>query len=304
MSFAVFWPKGAGSWFDKRTVLSMAAMSFPVFISLSLDQVTILIGTFLGSSFPEGAISHLNYAQRLMLMFSSVFALIIAYVLFPYLTESIVANRVAEARRFMALAIIAVLLLSAPLLVISIVMSEALISFVFQRGAFDQSDAMVTGRILTLFAPVIVLAGLREVLNRLFLALQQTGALLIFSALAMLTNVFASVHFSREIGLEGIALGAACGAFVYVAAQVILIIVRHRNLLHSDLPMWLGLITVASLTVALVALWLGEQLFFDIARLDFVVDAFIVIAVFGLTIAVPMLAFKRLRMIFKTEQTT
>ncbi len=301
---ATFWPKGAGSWFDKRTILSLAALSFPVFISLSLDQVSILIGTYLGSSFPEGAISHLNYAQRLMLMLSSVFAMVITYVLFPYLTESIVANRVDEARRFMALAIIAVLLLSAPLLVISIVMSEALISFVFQRGAFDQSDAIVTGRILAFFAPVIVLAGLREVLNRLFLAWRQTRSLLIFSFLAMLTNVFASFHFSRAIGLEGIALGAACGAFVYVAAQVIIIVVRHRNLLHPDLPIWFGLIAVASLIAAVVALWLGEQVFFVIARLDFAVDAFIVIAVFGLTIAVPMLAFEQLRMIFKTEQTT
>lgn len=301
---AAYWPKAAGKMFDKKTVLTMAALSFPVFLSLSLDQASILIGTYLGSSFPEGAISHLNYAQRLMLLLSSVFALVIAYVLFPYLTESIVANRVAQARRYVGLAVIAVLLLSAPLLVISIVMSEALISFVFQRGAFGESDAMAAGRVLAFFAPVIVLAGLREVLNRLFLAWQQTGALLVFGVLAMLANVVASVYFSRVIGLEGIALGAACGAFVYVAAQIIMILVRHRNLLHPDLPIWIGLVTVASVISAVVARWLDGQVFFDIARLDFALDATIVIAVFGAVVAVPTFASARLRAIFRTEQTT
>jgi len=301
---AAFWPKTRGPWFDGRKAIAMASLSFPVFLSLSMDQTSLLVGTYLGSAFPEGAISHLNYAQRLMMLLSSVFALVIAYVLFPYLTESIVANKPAQARRYMALAIVTVLLLSAPLLVLSVVMGEAFISFIFQRGAFSQEDALAAGRVLTFFAPVIVLAGVREVLNRLFLAWQQTGALLVFGVIAMLSNVIASFYFSQTMGLEGIALGASCGAFVYVLAQVIMVVARHGTLLHRDLPLWLGLISLAVIVSALFGQWIGSRDFIGIARLDFVADAILVIMVFAAVVALPTFAFSRLRAIFETERMT
>jgi putative peptidoglycan lipid II flippase len=301
---AKFWPKVRGQWFDKGTALSMAALSFPVFLSLTLDQSSILIGTYLGSFFPEGAISHLNYAQRLMLLLSSVFSLVIAYVLFPYLTESIVAKQIIQARRFMALALIAVLLLSAPLLVLSIVMNEALISFVFQRGAFHAEDAVATGRVMALFAPIIVLAGVREVLNRLFLAWQQTKVLLLFGILSLAVNLIASVYFSRSIGLEGIALGATCGALTYVVAQLLVILAWHKNLLHRDLLPWLTLIAVATAISAIASQWLDAQNLIENARLEFVFNALAVVLVFGTAIFMPVFSFSRLRDIFKTEQLT
>ncbi|MBO9432189.1 lipid II flippase MurJ [Sulfitobacter sp. R18_1] len=301
---AAFWPKATGPCFDLWKAIGMASLSFPVFLSLSMDQASLLVGTYLGAAFPEGAISHLNYAQRLMMLLSSVFALVIAYVLFPYLTESIVAKRTAQARRYMALAIVAVLLLSAPLLVLSVVMGEAFISFVFQRGAFSSDDALAAGRVLTFFAPVIVLAGVREVLNRLFLACQQTGVLLVFGIIAMLTNVVASVHFSRTMSLEGIALGATCGALVYVLAQAVMVVAYHRSLLHRDLPLWFALIALAAIVSAMFGQWVGTREFIGIARLDFLVNAVMVIVVFAVVVALPTLLCSRLRTIFRTERMT
>ncbi len=298
---AEFWPKASGMWFDRRTAWSMAALSFPVFLSLSLDQASILIGTYLGSSFPVGAVSHLNYASRLVVLLSSVFSLVIAYVLFPYLTESIIAKRVVQARRYIALALIAVLLFSAPMMVVGLSMSEALISFVFQRGAFRPEDAAASGLVLAYLAPVIILAGIREVLNRLFLAWQQTGVLLLFGVLAMVVNMVASVYFSDRMGLEGIALGSTCGALVYVVAQVSMILLRHGALFHRDLPLWLGLITVASLTAALAGGWVQGRVIFANARLDFLLDVITVFATFGVIIAMAILASARIRGIYKTE---
>jgi putative peptidoglycan lipid II flippase len=297
-----FWPRMRGRLFDKGVALSMAALSFPVLLSLTLDQSSILIGTYLGSFFPEGAISHLNYAQRLMVLLSSVFSLVIAYVLFPYLTESILANHITQARRFVALALIAVLLLSAPLMVLSIVMSDALISSVFQRGGFSAEDVIATGRVMALFAPIIVLAGVREVLNRLFLAWQQTKVLLLFCALSLAVNLMASFYFSRTIGLEGIALGATCGALAYVAAQILIILARHKNLLHRDLLPWITLITVATAISAITCQWLVGHVLIDSVRLDFLFKALAVVLVFAAAIFVPAFSFPRLREIYKKEQ--
>jgi putative peptidoglycan lipid II flippase len=304
MRTASLLPREAGRWFDSRNALSIAALSLPVFLSLSLDQANVLVGTYLASSFPEGAISHLNYAQRLMLLFSSVFSLVIANVLFPYLTDSIIADRAAQARQYIALAVIAVLLLSAPLLVLSTVTSEMLVSFVFQRGQFKAEDAATTGYVMQFFAPVIVLAGLREVLNRLFLAWQKTKVLLWFSVLAIATNVIASVYFSRVMGLEGVALGATCGASVYVLAQLLTLLTWHRDLLHRDLPLWIALIATGTLVSGMAVRWLSSLDLTANARLDFLFIATIMVVVFAVVVLLPVIAFPRLREISNTKGLT
>lgn len=296
-----YWPKARGALFDRHVALSLLAVSFPVFLSLSLDQASVLIGTALASSFPEGGVSHLNYASRLTILLSSVFSLVIAYVLFPYLTESIVAHRTVEARKYVLQSLVAVLLLSAPLLVLAVTMGDALIAFVFQRGAFGHEDAVAAGRAMMFFAPVIVLAGVREVLNRLFLAQHFTRALLIFGALAVVVNVVASVYFSRRIGLEGIALGNSLGAFVYVSAQAAMILAKQRDLVHRDLPVWLALIFGAMLISALAGLWLDPRLTIAIPRLDFLANVVIVTSVFGALVGVPVFVSPRLRRVLMKE---
>lgn len=292
------WPVADGRWFDWKSAASMAALSFPVFLSLSLDQVGILIGTYLSSSFPEGAISHLNYAQRLMILQSSVFALIVAYVLFPYLTESVIADRTDAIQRSLGLAIISVLLFSAPLLVLSLCMGDALTAFIFERGAFGPEDAIAAGKVLACFAPVIILAGVREVLNRLFLAWQKTSLLLLFGALAMLVNVIASVYFSGQIGLQGIALGTTCGSLIYVGAQISIILTRGERIFHPDLPAWLVVIAFASVVSALTGLWIDGMV--DIAnyRLRFIVSAGSVLLTFCAAVMLSILLFARLREIY------
>lgn len=301
---AAYWPKARAPWFDRGKAIAMASLSVPVFLSLSMDQASLLVGTYLGSAFPEGAISHLNYAQRLTMLLSSVFALVISFMLFPYLTESIVGRDFEKTRRYLALALIMALLLSAPLLVISLVMSEELISFLFQRGAFGREDVVATGKVLVLFAPIIVLTAVREVLNRLFLAWQQTWALLAFGALAMITNVIASFNFSRMVGLEGIALGATCGALIYVLSQMVMVVAFHRNLLHRDLLIWLPVIGLATIASMLSSKWIDSHMFNESLRLGFVFDALLVVGVFLMSIAIPVFAFPRMRQIFKMEKLT
>lgn len=296
-----YWPKARSALFDRRVAWSLLVVSFPVFLSLSLDQASVLIGTALVSSFPEGAVSHMNYASRLTILLSSVFSLVIAYVLFPYLADSIVARRRSEARKYVLQSLIAVMVLSAPLMILGLTMGNALIAFVFQRGAFGYEDALATGKAMAFFAPVIVLSGVREVLNRLFLAQQNTRALLLFGALAVVVNIVASVYFSRLIGFEGIALGNSLGALVYVAAQATMILARQRELAHRDLPIWLALISGAMLIAALVGLWLNPQPNIAIPRLDFLVNAIIVTSVFWVLVGVPVLMSPRLRQAFRKD---
>nr|WP_255599358.1 lipid II flippase MurJ [Hasllibacter sp. MH4015] len=270
------WPRAPSASFDPRIAMSIAALSLPVFLSTSFDQASILIGTALASAFSDGAVSHLNYAMRLAILLSSVFSLIVAYVLFPYLTESVVARRDVQARRYVLQALVVALGLSAPLFVLCLLRGEDFVSFVFRRGAFDAADAAAAGGVITYLSPIVLLFGIREVLNRLFLAQQRTRALLLFGLIGMAVNVGASVLLSRSMGIEGIALGASLGVGAYVSAQTIALLMGGRNYLDRFVLIWSGIIATAIAVAGGLLELLDPVLTPRSARLDFLLDAGIV----------------------------
>jgi len=272
--------KGNFEWGSARLLL---ALSIPVFLSLSLDQVSLLVGTALAATYPEGAVSNLNYAMRLTVLLSSAFSLIVAYVLFPYLTESLNSGRTREARRYILQSLVAVAALSAPLLAVVLSMGESLIAFVFQRGAFSPEDTATAGRAMILLSPVIVLAGFREVLNRLFLAQYKTKALLIFGVFGLVVNVASSIYFSGRLGVEGIALGSSLGALAYVGANAVSTAVTQRHLIHRDLFVWLVTILIATACATVFGVWVSSNGVSTFTRLGFLFD---VAAVIGLYIVI------------------
>ncbi len=293
-----FWPRGESRWFDRGVASSLLALSFPVFLSISLDQIGLLIGTYIAASHPEGAISHLNYAAKLITLLSTVFAMVISYIIFPYITDSILGSKGEQTKKIIAQAMISVLLISMPFFVISFFMGNELISLVFERGAFRSEDASTSGTILTYLSPIIVLAGIREVLNRVFLSKQQSYALLMFGTVAVLVSTIASFYFSSRIGLKGIALGMTSGAAAYVCAQISIIAIRNRELLHPDLIIWVVFITIASVISVIPIILIDDSLVTG-SGMKFLAKSTASTLTFYILIVIITMASTRLSLLFK-----
>ena len=215
------YPRFAHVTFSPTLLKQLVILSVPVFFGLSLDQINNVIDIFIGSSFGAGAVSHLTYASRIMMLFSGIFGIIISYFIFPYLTDSVQKSDHSTTQRYISRGVIAVISLTLPLGLTSIFLAPQIISAAFQRGEFTPADAEASALALQYFSLGIVFIGLREVLNRIFLARQATVHLLVFGMIGAAVNLIASLYFSRFLGVGGIALGTAMGSIAYVFSQVV-----------------------------------------------------------------------------------
>lgn len=232
--------------FSRSVFWKLALLSLPVFLSQSLEQLNYLIDIYLGSGFGTGAVSHLTYASRLMMLFSAAFGVIISYFIFPYLSESIQSQDYVTAQRHISRGVLMVIMLTLPLSIICLTRAPELISLAFERGAFSEADVLASSTVLLFFAPAILLTGLREVLNRVFLSTQQTRHILVFSLLGALTNIVASIYLSRTMGLSGVALGTTIGAAAYILAQVVaMIFTRFKLLPQHHWPKFIAMLLAA-----------------------------------------------------------
>ncbi|MFD8572925.1 murein biosynthesis integral membrane protein MurJ [Streptomyces sp. NPDC057694] len=114
-------------------------------------QSQVFIERFLASSLPSGAISHLNYAQKVAQL-PMVLSLMLCTVTFPVVAKALARGDIERARdrveRDIALA--ACIVLSGAAVVFAC--APQIIQLLFQRGAFTGADTAATASIMRIYS--------------------------------------------------------------------------------------------------------------------------------------------------------
>lgn len=183
-------------------------------------QSQVLIERFLASQLPAGAISHLNYAQKVAQM-PMILSVMVCTVTFPVVARALAEGDVERARsrveRDLALAACIVLLGTAAVVACAPQMIEVL----FQRGAFTAQDTAATAGLMRVYALGLLGQTLTGVLVRSYFSAGRgswypVGAMA--SGIAVTSGIGAlSVH---AWGVYGIAAANATG--ITVTALVLL----------------------------------------------------------------------------------
>ncbi|MBT3151156.1 murein biosynthesis protein MurJ [Streptomyces sp. CHD11] len=114
-------------------------------------QSQVLVERFLASSLPAGAISHLNYAQKVA-QIPMTLSLMVCTVTFPVVARALADGDTARARarveRDLVLASCVVLLGMCAV----VACAPQMISLLFQRGAFTAADTAATADVMRVYA--------------------------------------------------------------------------------------------------------------------------------------------------------
>ncbi|MFE1788861.1 murein biosynthesis integral membrane protein MurJ [Streptomyces sp. NPDC059525] len=204
---------------DRPTLIAFGVIA-PVISFAVFRQSQVLVERFLAASLPPGAISHLNYAQKVAQM-PMVLSLMICTVTFPVVAQAMAGGEREKARRRveqdLALASLAVLLGMA--LVIGY--APQIIEVLFERGAFTHQDTLTTASVMRVYGLGLLGHCLVGALSRPFFS---TARPTWFPALAMgaglLVNIAAGALFVGWWGTYGIAAANAAG--ITAAAALLL----------------------------------------------------------------------------------
>ncbi|MEV7881414.1 lipid II flippase MurJ [Streptomyces microflavus] len=191
-------------------LLGMAVLA-PVVLFVVSRQSQVLVERFLASTLPAGAISHLNYAQKVAQM-PMVLSLMICTVTFPVVARAMADGNHMKARqrveRDLALAGMVVLLGTAVVLGYA----PQIIEVLFQRGAFDAADTAATAQVMRVYAAGLLGHCLVGALSRPFFS---SGRPTWFPAFAMGTGLLvttgAGYALTYRFGVDGIATANAIG---------------------------------------------------------------------------------------------
>ncbi|CAL9487625.1 lipid II flippase MurJ [Streptomyces sp. enrichment culture] len=187
------------------------ALVAPVIVFAVGRQSQVLVERFLAAPLPAGAISHLNYAQKVAQL-PMVLSLMLCTVSFPVIARAIAAGDRDAARRRaerdLLLAGVIVLVGAATV----IAAAPQIIGLLFQRGAFDAADTAATASVMRVYALGLLGHALVSALGRCYFSASRP---LWFPAAAMGVGVAANAVlgalWADRWGSAGIALANAAG---------------------------------------------------------------------------------------------
>lgn len=200
----------------------------PVIAFALSRQSQILVERFLASPLPAGAISHLNYAQKIAQM-PMILSLMLCTVSFPVVARAMAAGDTEGARRRVErdLLLAAVVVLVGASIVIAA--APQIVEVLFQRGAFDRADTDATAAVMRVYALGLLGQTLVGTLVRCYFSAARP---LWYPAAAMATGLavtaLAGIPGARLWGAVGIAAANALG--ITLTAVMLLLGARRQSI--------------------------------------------------------------------------
>ena len=239
-----------------------ATVLAPVVIFVVSRQAQVLVERFLASSLPAGAISHLNYAQKVAQM-PMVLSLMICTVTFPVVAQAMANGDREKARdrveRDLALAGLVVLAGTAMVLGYA----PQIVEVLFQRGAFDALDTRATADAMRVYALGLLGHSLVGALSRPYFSAGRPTWFPVFAmGTGLLVTTGAGFAMTHRFGVNGIAAANAIG--ISTAAMLLLMGLGTRVVTIRVREVTLSLVRLAAAAaVAGAAGWLAAPLVSD-----------------------------------------
>ena len=241
-----------GEWSLKdKAVQRVGRLMLPTVIGAAVYQLNIVVNTQLASFLPQGSISFLYYADRLVQFPLGVFGLAVSTAALPSLSDLAASSRDREFRKTLSSTLGLTLFISLPAAAGLIGLREPLIRVLFQHGAFEISATQATaGALLGYAAGLPAFSCVRSFVSAYY-ALEDTVTPVVVASICLV--------FNAALGFALMQLFAHVGLAVAVSSASWLNIILLGALLRRRTGPWLTMNWQLAATVGLSALvWAGS----------------------------------------------
>ena len=240
-----------------REILRLMA---PATIGVAAVQVNVAVNTFLASSEPQGAVSWLQYAFRLMYLPIGIFGVSIATASLPDISRQAAAADLQAVRHTVSRGLRMMLMLNVPATVGLMVLAQPIIAMIYQRGEFNIIDTVATADALMFYAPGLLGYSAVKIVSPTFYSMRDSRTPVIVSVVSIGVNLALNLALVRVYGFRGLALGTAISAIFNAAVLLWLLRRRLGGLDGRALAVALVKITIASALMGLTAHFTAQWL--------------------------------------------
>lgn len=227
-------PRFKIDWKDAGAVRVMKLM-LPALLGASVMQINLLVGTVFASFLPIGSLSWLYYTDRLLEFPSGIFGVALATVILPHLSTHYANKSAQNFSNSIDWALRWTLLIGLPSSIGLIMLAPAIVTTLFQYGAFSENDVWMTALSLRTLSIGLIAFIITKVLVSAFYARQNTRFPVYIAIASIVMNVIFSLLLMGPLAHAGLTLATSLASVVNV---VILLGTLWRSKIYSFRKGW------------------------------------------------------------------
>ncbi|MBW1940669.1 MAG: murein biosynthesis integral membrane protein MurJ [Deltaproteobacteria bacterium] len=195
-------------------------LMLPAVFGAAVYQVNILVGTLLASLLPEGSISYLYYADRLVQFPLGIFAISTATAVLPSLSKQAAAKDFDALKETFAFAMKLIFFITIPAMTGLIVLREPIVALLFQRGSFDNETTRQTAYALLCYGVGLWAFSAVRVVVSTFYSLQDTKTPVRMAVISIIANIGLGILLMGPLGHGGLALSTSLASMLNLGLLV------------------------------------------------------------------------------------
>lgn len=217
--------------FGDRNLHHWFFITLPLVLGLGMTFSNEALFRFFGSSSPDGvgAIASLDYSYKTMMFLVGVFGQSFAAGIYPFISQLAVEKKFGEMNKFICDIVTKVACFAIPISGIMMLLTDNVISVLFQRGKFDAVSTVRTAKVFLWYLPGTFFMAAGLVVIRAYYSVRNTLLPLLLTTAAVLLCLPLFYFLNLKIGAKGIALSSSL--FVFLSFTVLIVI---WNLIYKN----------------------------------------------------------------------
>ena len=268
LAWLYFWVRVAG--FRPRLlwprvtpeVKRLGVIALPAAIGGGAYQINTLVQLYFLNQLDSGAVSYMNYADRLNQLPLGIIGIALGTAILPTLSRFVGGNNREGASRIQSDAIELAMLLTLPATAALAICGIPFVTMIFQGGRFAPEDAATTGLVLTALVMGLPAYVLVKVLVPGFYARADTRTPVYAALAALAVFVALNIALLHRFGVVGVAAASAAGAWLNAAVLYTVLVARGHYRAPASLLFRIGKQALAAAAMG-AALWFARDLLAD-----------------------------------------
>ena len=239
-------------------VRKIGRLMVPAILGLAVYEINLMVDTLLASLLPDGSISYLYYANRVVQLPLGVFGVALSIAILPMLSEQAARKQITELRSTISFGIRLILFITIPATAGLILLRTSIINTLFERGEFLPAATQGTAVALLYYSIGLCAFAGAKVIVSAFYSLQDTKTPMKVGIFSMLLNIVLNLILMGPLQHGGLALATSIAAIVNVFILLYFLKKKLGRIGGKKIIASVGKLCVASLAMSIVIYYCNE----------------------------------------------
>lgn len=246
-------------WRDPGVAQVLSLMG-PAVVAASAVQVNVMVNTVFATHLPQGSVSWLDWAFRLMQLPIGLFGVAVATITLPQISADAALDALDDFRRNLSRGLRLAFALTIPCTIGLVVLADPIIGLIYERFNFDARDRVGTAGALQFYVVGLAAYAGIKVLAPAFYSLNMKNMPMLVSFISIGVNLVLNwlLTFHLGMGVRGLALSTGLVALCNFALLYSLLWRRLKRLEGRAMLATLAKLGIAGALLGVVS-WLGLE---------------------------------------------